>query len=289
MGIIYDVMRKEHHDEDDYKTPIENHNLIPFSDFIEVLELYTDDELRVISEYLINEDEFLKLNFYYPYGNVILDKNYIGYNLAPLKYDCHKDKDDIPYPTENFLEDILLGNGTDEYENKYCWKAEDLLSLECMVKLGLDTSTFKLCHKAMYGNARMLIEYHKKNEVLSDRLKKLENDTKSNEVINLLDRLKIANTTINEQKKDISNLIVKIESLDEGSVTNNDREMHPRTANNASKIIAALTSELLKMDITKPYSNDSNGKIKAAIERQGHTVSKDVIGYWLDLAHKNSI
>lgn len=67
-----------------------------------------------------------------------------------------------------------------------------------------------------------------------------------------------------------------------------EETLHPRTANNAAKIISALASELLKMDITQPYSKDVNGKIKAAIERQGNSISKDVIADWLKLAHEQS-
>ncbi len=78
-------------------------------------------------------------------------------------------------------------------------------------------------------------------------------------------------------------------SLKDQPAQENAQPLHLRSANNASKIIAALASELLKMDITKPYANDSNGAIKSAIERQGNTLSKDIIGYWLELAHKNSI
>ena len=65
--------------------------------------------------------------------------------------------------------------------------------------------------------------------------------------------------------------------------------MHPRTANNASKIIAALTSELLNINLTQPYATNSNGIIQRAIEKQGNSMSKDVIAYWLKLAHENSI
>lgn len=72
-------------------------------------------------------------------------------------------------------------------------------------------------------------------------------------------------------------------------ISGKDKSMHPRTANNASKIIAALTSELLKMDITQPFAKNSNGQIMIAIEKQGNTVSKDVIAHWLKLAHENSI
>ena len=34
---------------------------------------------------------------------------------------------------------------------------------------------------------------------------------------------------------------------------------------------------------------NSNGRIQKAIEKQGNIISKDVIAYWLKLAHENSI
>lgn len=71
--------------------------------------------------------------------------------------------------------------------------------------------------------------------------------------------------------------------------SNSNDTLHPRTANNASKIIAALASELLGMNLTKPFAADTNGKIKAAIEKQGNAVSKEVIADWLKLAHENSL
>lgn len=70
---------------------------------------------------------------------------------------------------------------------------------------------------------------------------------------------------------------------------NNSEELHIRSANNAAKIISALASELLELDITKPYSEESNGAIRKAIERQGNSVSAGVIAYWLKTAHEQSL
>ncbi len=64
------------------------------------------------------------------------------------------------------------------------------------------------------------------------------------------------------------------------------KELHSRTANNASKIISALC-ELNKLDITQPYG-DSNKEIMAVLERLGTPLSKDVIGDWLKLALENT-
>lgn len=99
-----------------------------------------------------------------------------------------------------------------------------------------------------------------------------------------------AKAEISDLKRQLEQADINIEKLKQRTDTSESGEpMHPRTANNASKIIAALTSELLNMDLTQPFANDSNGKIMAAIEKQGNTVSKDVIAVWLKLAHENSI
>ncbi|MGO2386575.1 MAG: hypothetical protein ACTH6Z_05520 [Psychrobacter sp.] len=118
----------------------------------------------------------------------------------------------------------------------------------------------------------------------------------------LTDKSSDGKTTIKSDKELIAELQAKVADLDsqlveakknlndsEQVISNKDEFMHPRTANNASKIIAALTNELLKMDITQPFAKNSNGQIMVAIEKQGNTVSKDVIAHWLKLAHENSI
>ena len=62
--------------------------------------------------------------------------------------------------------------------------------------------------------------------------------------------------------------------------------LHPRTANNASKIISALC-ELNGLDITQPYGN-TNKKIMDVLDKLGTPLSKDVVGDWLKLAHENT-
>lgn len=67
-----------------------------------------------------------------------------------------------------------------------------------------------------------------------------------------------------------------------------NKEMHPRSANTASKIIGALAIEMLGMDLSKPYSDDTNGKIKKSLDAMGVNVSTDTIAYWLKLAFDNT-
>ncbi len=106
------------------------------------------------------------------------------------------------------------------------------------------------------------------------------------ESINLTPKLtndiKEANRLISQQNTQIEDLKNKLNSK------KSTDELHPRTANNAAKIISALASELLKLDLTLPSSKESNGVIKAAIERQGNSLSVDAIANWLKLAHEQS-
>lgn len=106
------------------------------------------------------------------------------------------------------------------------------------------------------------------------------------ENINLAPRLakdlKEANRLISQQHTQIEDLNERLNSKKPAT------ELHVRTANNAGKIISALASELLQLDITQPYSKESNGAIREAIERQGNDLSEDVIANWLKIAHEQS-
>lgn len=105
----------------------------------------------------------------------------------------------------------------------------------------------------------------------------------------LANDLKEANRLISQQNTHIEDLNTQIEDLKKklNSKKSTDK-LHPRAANNAGKIISALASELLKLDITQPFSRESNGVIKAAIERQGNSLSDDAIADWLKIAHEQS-
>lgn len=294
MGIIYDTMRRKFsQEEEEYTSPHEDYNLISFCDFINLLELHTDDDSKMVCEYLINEDKFLKLDIYtHDMTNASVGKGlarFIGHKYdAYREYDGFKFNEELEYPTENFLEDFMLENGTRDYDDYYYWKIDDLLELDCMANVGLNENSFELCLSAMNGNARIVLELTKQNKELMTSLNELYANAENNEVNSLLTELENNKVTIDKQEKRIQNLLIK-EGKEQQIAADNDQPLHPRTANIASKIIAALTSELLKMDLTQPFTADTNGRIREAIERQGNTVSKDVIANWLKLAHKNSI
>ena len=96
----------------------------------------------------------------------------------------------------------------------------------------------------------------------------------------LAKELKEANSLISQQHTQIKDLNKRLNSKKP------DDKLHIRTANNAGKIISALASELLHLDITQPYSKKSNDLIKGAIERQGNSLGESVIADWLELAHE---
>ncbi|MGM8898449.1 MULTISPECIES: hypothetical protein [unclassified Psychrobacter] len=96
----------------------------------------------------------------------------------------------------------------------------------------------------------------------------------------LAKKLKKANRLISQQLAQIENLNNKLSS------EKPTKELHIRSANNAGKIISALASELLELNITKPYSEKSNGAIRKAIELQGNNLSEEAVASWLKIAYE---
>jgi 6-pyruvoyl-tetrahydropterin synthase len=306
MGVIYEAIRKEEDEELSWETE-DDDKFISFHLFIELLELYADDRKELIIQYLINDDEFLKLDFYY-YGCITVDKDGVEIDLDDINkktsrefiesldyihtyvrnsYDAYSDDDPSFYPTEEFLERLLEDDIDDSFNDK-CWKIEDILELDCMKRIGLDRHSYRECEKALTIDARTTLSYIRERQQFKEKLKLAKQKAVKSQNIdpdiydNTIEKLK-------EKDNEIEGLLKKIRDLEDKSLSSDNETMHPRTANNASKIIAGLASELLNIDLTQPYAIDSNGRIQKAIEKQGNTVSKDVIAYWLKLAHENSI
>lgn len=63
-----------------------------------------------------------------------------------------------------------------------------------------------------------------------------------------------------------------------------NKELPTRTANNASKIILAM-AELLGWDLSKPFADETNGKIREILEKQRTPLSKDTVADWLKQAY----
>ena len=320
MGIIYEAMRKMEESEKEFFDNDEHESYVLFYEFVIILALYGDDSEKMVADYLIRDDEFLKLDYYIYdsyFSKAANPEIYDSYfskaanpeiphkkdesfslheipNLDELvsKYGFHKQKYDEgsneeQYPTEFFLEQVLDDHVEDIFNDKY-WKIEDVLSLDCIVNIGLDANAFEECYEALNSEPSTVLRYIKERKEFRERLIAEQVRSRKSQNIDPNSYDMAVKQLANKDNK-IKDLLNKIESLEQKSISSNDQPMHPRTANNTSKIIAALTSELLKMDLTQPFSNDSNGKVMAAIEKQGNTVSKDVIADWLKLAHENSI
>lgn len=305
MGIIYEKMRKNGGMEKVLGIE-ETYKFINFYSFIELLKLYADDSKEVTINYLINDDDFLKLDFYHlieamadkngvepdeesmygDYSTKIKDFPYTKLLHIHRSYDDYATDDPVSYPTEDFLEHLLKDTLDDNFIDMY-WKVEDILELECIVSIELNAEVFEEYIEAFGSDARETVSYIRQIKNLKAKL--IVEQEKSARSQNFdANAYNAALKKLAGQDSQIKDLLSKIENLEKKSIPNNEKLMHPRTANNASKIIAALAIELLEIDLTKPFTSEANGRIKAAIERQGNKVSKDVIAYWLKLAHENS-
>ncbi len=307
MGIIYEVMRKMEESEKEVFDDNEHKSYVLFYEFIIIIALYGDDSEKMVANYLISDDEFLKLDYYIydsffskvanpkiPYNK---DGSFSLHEIPNLdelisEYGFHKQKyndcgNEDQYPTEFFLEQVLDDHVENIFNDKY-WKIEDILSLDCIFKIGLDVNAFEECYEALNSSPSTTLRYIRERKEFKERLVAEQKKASRSQNIDP----DIYDSTIEKLKKkenEVKDLLEKIRNLEGKSLSSENEPMHPRTANNASKIIGALTSELLSIDLTQPYATDSNGRIQRAIEKQGNSVSKDVIAYWLKLAHENSI
>lgn len=306
MGRIYEALRKLEQRENQ---PYEDDELeyVQFSEFIDILELHSDDNMDMIAQYLLTHDEFLKLDYYF-YDLVVsreggfedFEKDYQSANdqqkpkilseysesiFYRKKYDEVHNELGMEYPTELFLEEIQYDQLEEKDFASLYWKVEDLINLDCLKLIELDREAFNECREALYTDPHEVLEYKKENKELLKQVQLFE----SIEAGELKTELIQARSTIKDQEDKIKALLSKIDELKEDFISKNDEKLHPRTANNASKIIGALASELLNIDLTKPYAESSNGIIQKAIEIQGNSLSKEVIADWLILAHENTI
>ncbi|MGP4717152.1 hypothetical protein ACTXGL_10995 [Psychrobacter sp. T6-6] len=307
MGIIYEVMRKMEESEKEVFDDNEHKSYVLFYEFIIIIALYGDDSEKMVANYLISDDEFLKLDYYIydsffskvanpkiPYNK---DGSFSLHEIPNLdelisEYGFHKQKyndcgNEDQYPTEFFLEQVLDDHVENIFNDKY-WKIEDILSLDCIFKIGLDVNAFEECYEALNSSPSTTLRYIRERKEFKERLVAEQKKASRSQNIDP-DIYDSAIEKLKKKENEVKDLLEKIRNLEGKSLSSENEPMHPRTANNASKIIGALTSELLSIDLTQPYATDSNGRIQRAIEKQGNSVSKDVIAYWLKLAHENSI
>lgn len=280
MGKIYDVIR-ELEKECEYESAYDldtYENYIEIPRFMELLALYSNDSEHIISNYLMNSDDFLALPFYSnSYDNGV-------FKISKFQTNKNDDNDDdVLSTTENIVSDIADGGRVSDY-NDYYWSKSEILELESIKIIGLDNENFERYKIVTYYDPELYLKLFEENIELKKRVNLSQKNINDIEVLNLKEELAKANDLLEKQSIQISNL----QNANANLIAPNDKKLPPRTANNASKIISALASELLEMDLTKPYADETNGTIKSAIEKQGNSLGKDKIADWLKLAHDQS-
>lgn len=287
MGKIYDVIKKQLAEDE---IPYINQEYIGFHYFILCLKEFTDEPYSVIGSYLLNDDDFLKLDYYYNKSGYDEDSIYFAYYYDGVSKDEQR-KDDKQFweedqtATETFLNEVENTDyesepESDPYDN-YHWLVSDLIQLESLQKIGINQDFFD--RYLDYGFDENFNEMLVQNEDLLKRIDMLRSQSPDVEIQILLNENRELLRVINEKELVISTLQKKIDSKRQIEF---DEELHPRTAKNASKIIAAL-AEMAKIDITKHYGVESNGEIIKTLELLGETPpSKDTVAEWLKKAHK---
>lgn len=126
------------------------------------------------------------------------------------------------------------------------------------------------------------------NQITSDKQKELADKKLQSELektkaslVEQKHQLQAKSDEINNLKSQLEQANARIAELENKS---DNKELPTRTANNASKIILAM-AELLQWDLSKPFSDETNGKIREILEKQGNALSKDTVGQWLKQAY----
>lgn len=254
---------------------------IEYNYFLDFLMLHTGACFREAAAFLVNKNFNKSIDIY------SIDN---AFRLTKLEDEQFLEDMLEDLASCNYLDDDLtavnrLPHRIIELDYEYLLKKTDILELPYIQELNIELSGEKYINSIaeIHENRRRdLMEYRRSGRIEGDDLRQQK--------IRFKKYKSKAKAEIAELERQLAQAEINIEQLNQQTdASESGKPMHPRTANNASKIIAALTSELLNMDLTQPFANDSNGKIMAAIEKQGNTVSNDVIADWLKLAHENSI
>ena len=181
VGIIYEMMRRMEESEKEVFDDNEHESYVLFYEFLIIIALYGDDSEKMVANYLIGDDEFLKLD-YYIYDSYFSKTTNLEIPLHEIpnldelvsKYGFHKQKYDESsneeqYPTEFFLEQVLDDHVEDIFNDKH-WKIEDVLSLDCIVNIGLDANAFKECYEALNSDPSTMLSYIQERKEFKDRL-----------------------------------------------------------------------------------------------------------------------
>lgn len=277
MGKIYDLLRElEIKENQEYGDDIFN-VYIGFDDFIGFLENYCKDTREIISNYLLSIDGFLKLNVYYnkkSYNHNFQDFTQYSYNGDNLTYPDDEPIDDFSYVTESYLLNEL-----DVDSSVLFWKIDEILSIKEIINLGIDREVFN--NYAFYVDNDTHQKILQENKFLLKRIELLRQGSLDMEIKQMMLEIQALEKELEFIKSENTQLEKQLQNL---GVSRNDEELHPRTANNASKIILAM-AELLKWNLSKPYAKETNGKIIEILEKHSNKLSKDIVAYWIKQAY----
>lgn len=277
MGKIYDLLRElKIKENQEYENNIYS-VYIGFDDFISFLEDYCKETRTTISNYLLSIDSFLKLNVYYNkklYTYNFQDYTQYSYDGDNLTYPDDEPIDDFAYVTESYLSDEL------DMDSSYLfWKIDDILSIKEITNLGIDREVFN--NYSYYVDNDTYQKILQENKFLSKRIELLRQGSLDTEIKQMMLEIQSLTKELEFTKNENTQLEKQLKNLGAGK---NNEKLHPRTANNASKIILAM-AELLKWNLSKPYAKETNGKIVEILERHSNKLSKDIVADWLKQAY----
>jgi len=273
MGIIYETIRKVENTEEDALTLFckDAESYISFTNFMELLEIYSDDTTDLIAKYLMDDNQFLKLDFYM-FDDALLTDTPQRDVFYRYRYNCYEHSSHITYPTEDFLKDAIGGGRLSDYSWHY-WKIEDLLAIESIVHIGLDEVKFKVIESAIESSSPTVLSCFNENEELKQQLEVLQNNLAKNEGMTLATKLEGAQDKI----ANLQNQLVQAKAeLANASV--DDEPTHHKTINSMQALVTTLIkmAEYDKEDLADPYG-ELNKIIQAKAEGLGLSVKKDFI------------
>ena len=280
MGIIYETIRKVENTEEDALTLFckDAESYISFTNFMELLEIYSDDTTDLIAKYLMDDNQFLKLDFYM-FDDALLTDTPQRDVFYRYRYNCYEHSSHITYPTEHFLKDAIGGGRLSDYSWHY-WKIEDLLAIESIVYIGLDEVKFKVIESAIESSSPTVLSCFNENEELKQQLEVLQNNLAKNEGMTLATKLEGAQDKI----ANLQNQLVQAKA-ELANTSVDDEPTHHKTINSMATLVATLLklASYDKQDLENPHGN-INKEIIAKAEGLGLTLGKDFIAKWLKKA-----
>ena len=280
MGIIYETIRKVKDNEEDALTLFckDAENYISFTNFMQLLEIYSDDTTELIAKYLMGDNQFLKLDFYM-FDDALLADTPQEYVFYRYRYNCYEHSSHITYPTEDFLKDAIGGGRLSDYSWHY-WKIKDLLAIESIVHIGLDEVKFKVIESDIESSPPIVLSYFNENEELKQQLEVLPNILAKNDEMTLVTKLKEAQDKIADLQNQLEQ--AKTELADKSA---DDEPTHHKSIGSMQVLITTLIkmAEYDKADLADPYG-ELNKLIQAKAEGLELSVKKDFIAKWLKKA-----